>query len=261
MSEPEDILLDGAHLATEYASRLWRRHTKGAAVAGLADARRRLETLLAALYASPLPIVPAQAPARPTLFGRLARRTPRHLVDLRALPSTDGVRIRLPPLLDASTDDAASRYRLLAVVQAARAARGTPRLLPEAREPDVRDLYLLSEAAASDREIVAALPGIAISLYRARLAERESRPRDSLLTSREREVERLLRAVLGSSPDVTPAEVPFAATPAHSLVWARATAAKLVLLGDRYRGLRAVETWGRVDALPPSAPSGTVAPP
>jgi nitric oxide reductase NorD protein len=259
MSEPEEVILDGAHMATEYVARLWRRHTKGAPLAGLGDARRRLETLLAALYASPLTIVPAEAPARPTLFGRLARRTPWHLVDLRALPSTDGVRIRLPPLIDAGSDDAATRYRLLAVVQAARADRGTPRLLPDAREPDVRDLYLLSEATASDREIVAALPGIALSLHRARLAERESRPRDSLLTSREREVERLLRAVLESPPNIIPAEVPFAATPAHSLVWARATAARLVLCGGRYRGLRAVATWGRVDAFPASALPRTVA--
>ena len=255
MSEPEEVLLDGAHIATEYVARLWRRHTKGAPVAGLADARRRLETLLAALYASPLPIVPAEAQARPTLFGRLARRTPRHLVDLRVLPSTDGIRIRLPPLLDAGPDEAAARYRLLALVQAARAARGTPRLLPDAREHDVRDLYLLSEAAASDREIVTTLPGIAPSLHRARLAERELRPRDSLLTSREREVERLLRAVLGSSPDMSPAEVPFAATPAHSLAWACATAAALSLVGGRYRGLRAVATWGRVDPFPAYVPA------
>ena len=259
MSEPEEVVLDGAHIVTEYVSSLWRRHTKGAPLAGLADARRRLETLLAALYPSPLAIVPAEAPARPTLFGRLARRTPRHLVDLRALPSTDGVRIRLPPVLDASFDDAAAHYRLLAVVQAARAARGTPRLLPEVHEPDVRDLYLLSEAAASDREIVAALPGIAIPLYRARLSELDKRPRDSLLTSREQEVERLLRAVLGSSPNMTSAEVPFAATPADSLVWARDTAARLVLRGGRYRGLRAVATWGRVDPLPASTPPRTVA--
>ncbi len=254
MSEPEEVLLDGAHIATEYAARLWRRHTKGAPVAGLADSRRRLETLLAALYASPLPIVPAESPARPTLFGRLARRTPRHLVDLRALASTDGVRIRLPPLLDASPDDAPARYRLLTVVQAARAARGTPRLLPEVSEPDVRDLYLLSEAAASDREIVTALPGIAPALHRARLAERESRPRASLLTSREREVERLIGAVLGSSPDMSAADVPFAPTPAHSLVWARATAAVLASLGGRYRGLRAVATWGRIDSPPAVVP-------
>lgn len=254
MSEPEEVFLDGAHIATEYVASLWRRHTKGGPVAGLADTRRRLETLLAALYASPLPIVPAEPPARPNLFGRLARRTPRHLVDLRTLPSTDGVRIRLPPLLDASTNDAAAHYRLLALVQAARAARGTPRLLPEQREPDVRDLYLLSEAAASDQEIVATLPGIAPALHRSRLAERESRPRNSLLTLREREVERLTRAVLGTSPDTNPADVPFAATPADSLVWARATASALVLLGGQYRGLRAVATWGRVHSQPAALP-------
>ncbi|MDP9278973.1 MAG: hypothetical protein M3P00_06085, partial [Gemmatimonadota bacterium] len=254
MSEPEEVILDGAHMATEYVARLWRRHTNDAPVARLADARRRLETLLAALYASPLPIVPAESPARPTLFGRIARRTPRHLVDLRALPSTDGVRLRLPPLLDARPCDAAACYRLHAVVQAARAARGTPRLLPEMSAPEVRDLYLLSEAAASDREIAAALPGLAPDLHRARLAERESRPRDSLLTSREREVERLVRAVLLSSPDTNPAGVPFAATPADSLVWARATASAHLLLGGRYRGLRAVATWGRIDPPPAGVP-------
>jgi nitric oxide reductase NorD protein len=254
VSEPEEVILDGAHIATEYVARLWRRRMKDAPVAGLADARRRLEVLLAALYESPLPIVPAEAPARPTLFGRLARRTPRHLVDLRALPSTDGVRIRLPRLLDTSTDDAMARYRLLALVQAARAARGTPRALPESSEPDVRDLYLLSEAAASDREIVGALPGIAPDLHRARLADRESRPRDSLLTSREREIERLTRAVLESAPDINPAEVPFARTRADSLAWARVTASGIALLGGRYRGLRAVATWGRTDSPPAAVP-------
>ena len=254
MSEPEEVILDGAHMATEYVARLWRRHTNDAPVARLADARRRLETLLAALYASPLPIVPAESPPRPTLFGRIARRTPKHLVDLRALPSTDGVRIRLPPLLDVGPGGAAARYRLLAVVQAARAARGTPRLLPEASAPEVRDLYLLSEAAVSDREIVAALPGIGRDLHRARLAECESRPRDSLLTSREREVERLVGSVLRSSPDTSPTDVPFAATPADSLVWARATASAHLLLGGRYRGLRAIATWGRIDPPPPAVP-------
>ena len=253
MSEPEEVILDGAHFATEYAARLWRRHTKGESVAGLADSRRRLETLLAALYPSPLPIVSAESPARPTLFGRLARRTPRHLVDLRPLSSTDGLRIRLPPLL-AGVDDPAARYRMLALVQAARAARGTPQLLPGVSEPEVRDLYLLSEAAASDREIVAALPGIASGLYRARLAERESRPRVSLLTSREREVERLVDSVLGSSPHLNPADVPFAPTPADSLAWARATAASIASLGGRYRGLRAIATWGRIDSPPPAKP-------
>ncbi|MEP6549576.1 MAG: VWA domain-containing protein [Gemmatimonadales bacterium] len=260
MSEPEEVILDGAHFATEYAARLWRRNTKGAPMAGLADSRRRLETLLAALYPSPLPIVSAESPAQPTLFGRLARRTPRHLVDLRALPSTDGVRIRLPPLLDAGAGDAAARYRLLAVVQAARAARGTPLLLPDVTEPDVRDLYLLSESAASDREIVAALPGLAPALYRWRLVERESRPRNSLLTSREREVERLMRIVLASSPEMNPAEVPFAPTPTDSLAWARATAALLAPLGGRYRGLRAVATWGRIDPFPAAAPRRAPAP-
>ena len=76
MSEPEEVILDGAHIATEYVVRLWRRHTTGAPVAGLADSRRRLETLLAALYASPLPIVPAESPARASLATTPIEGTP-----------------------------------------------------------------------------------------------------------------------------------------------------------------------------------------
>jgi nitric oxide reductase NorD protein len=164
MSEPEEVILDGAHAATEFVSSLWRRHAAPAPWLGLSDTRRRLELLIVAYGGQALPVVAAQAPARPTLFGRMARRTPNHLVDLRVLPSTDGVRIRLPPQLDAAhgTAAAARRYRLLALIQAARAFRGVPRLLEPDLDPLVHDLYLLGECAASDRELAAQLPGICI---------------------------------------------------------------------------------------------------
>ncbi|HEY9514567.1 MAG TPA: hypothetical protein VIQ74_02720, partial [Gemmatimonadaceae bacterium] len=129
MSEPEEVLLDGAHFASTLASSLWRRHTAGPPRVGLVEVRPRLELILTALYGDAPPIVVAEPPARPSLFGRLARRIPRHMVDLRALASTDGVRVRLPSLLDASdgVEQAFARYRLLAVEQVARERRGTAR--------------------------------------------------------------------------------------------------------------------------------------
>ena len=43
MSEPEEVILDGAHAATEFVSGLWRRHAAHAPGLGLSDTRRRLE--------------------------------------------------------------------------------------------------------------------------------------------------------------------------------------------------------------------------
>src|SRR5690606_10575335 len=129
--------------------------------------------------------------------------------DLRALPSTDGARIRLPPNLDAAhgTAAAAARYRLLALIQATRVARGVPRLLARAPDPLVRDLFLLCECAAADRLLVAELPGLAADLRTSRSAERAMRPAPAQLTPCEREVERLLDLVLSSPPEVIPGEM------------------------------------------------------
>jgi nitric oxide reductase NorD protein len=255
MSEPEEVILDGAHAATEFVARFWRRNAAGAPVLGLSDTRRRLELLVTAFGGQMLPIVGAQAAARPTLFGRLARRTPAHLVDLRALPSTDGVRIRLPPQLDAAhgTVAAATRYRLLVLIQAARAARGAPRLLPPAADVLARELYQLSESAAADRLLVAELPGLAGEMQAARTAERGMRPPASSLTPCEREVERLLDLVLASRPDTIPSELPDADTAAASLAWARDTAEELTARFGRFRGCRAVSLWGRIQP-PPADP-------
>ncbi len=252
MSEPEEVILDGAHAATEFVSGLWRRHAAHAPGLGLSDMRRRLELLIVGYRGQALPVVAAQAPARPTLFGRMARRTPNHLLDLRVLPSTDGVRIRLPPRLDAAhgTAAAARRYRLLALIQAARAFRGVPRLLKPGLDPLVRDLYLLGECAASDRELAAQLPGLITDLGEARSAERGMRPAARLLTACEREVERLLDLVLASPPGGIPDGLPGAGTPNETLVWATRTAASLAARLGRYRGFRAVAVWGLTDPSP-----------
>ena len=263
MSEPEEVILDGAHAATEFVSRLWRRHAANAPVLGLSDTRRRLELLVVAYRGQALPIVAAQTAARPTWFGRIARRTPKHLVDLRALPSTDGMRIRLPPHLEAGDGSAvaAARYRLLALIQAARAARGVPRLLTPGMDPLVRDLYLLGECAAADRALVAELPGLTAALREARSAERRLRPPASHLTPCEREVERLLDLVLASPPGASPDGVVDAPTPDQTREWAVATAASLSARLGRYRGLRAVGVWGLTHPSPAGSSARRDAPP
>ena len=257
MSEPEEVVLDGAHAATEFVSGMWRRHATTAPMLGLDATRRRLELLVLAYGGLALPIVTAEAPARPTLFGRIARRTPKHLVDLRVHPSTDGARIRLPPRVHAEhgTGAAAAHYRLLALVQAARAVRGTTRLLSPDLDPLVRDLYLLGENAVADRELVNGLPGLTADLHEARGAERRMRPPAPRLTACEQEVERLLDLVLASPPALLPATLPDTARPDETLAWAGRTAASLAARFGRYRGLRAVAVWG-LTFPSPAAPSG-----
>jgi nitric oxide reductase NorD protein len=258
MSEPEDVILEGAHTATTFAARLWRRHRPGPLRVELAEVRPRLEMIVVALFGHALPLVAAEPEARPTLFGRLARRIPRHLVDDRAHASTDGARIHLPRALDSAGGRAATlaTYRLLAVEQAARAARGTPGALPPDAAPELRDLFLLSEGAAVDRLLATELPGLAPGLREARRRALAERPAASALTVREMEVERLLRLVLEAHPAELPGALPDAATPAASLAWARERVRELATLPGRYRGVPPVGLWGRsepraADALPP----------
>jgi nitric oxide reductase NorD protein len=166
------------------------------------------------------------------------------------------------------TAAAVGRYRLLALIQAARAARGVPRLLQPGLDPLVRDLYLLGECAASDRALVAELPGLATDLQEARSAERRMRPAASQLTACEREVERLLDLVLSSPPRSIPGGLADHGTPDETLEWAARTAVSLAARLGRYRGLRAVGVWGLTYPSPgepgrrrAAAPDGLTPPP
>lgn len=189
-------------------------------------------------------------------------RIPRHLVDVRELAGTDGRRLRLPRALVGAlsvngTDDAAfATYRLLAVEQSARAARGTPQLLEPELDPPVRDLYLLAESVAVDHWLSTDLPGMVPDIVAARAIALTERPLPKLLTERELEVERRLRAALAAAPASAPAEVPLCPTPSASLNWARETAQGIARLPGRYRGVLAVPVWGRVEATPPALEPG-----
>ncbi len=248
MAEPEDLLIEAAHAAAVHSATLWRRMRPATAgPPGLTELKPRLELFLAALCVGAPPIVVAEPPAVPTWLGRWARRLPPHLVERRALPSSDGARLRLPPRMDEEGVRAPVAFLVVALGQALRARRGSSRSLPHEMPAPVRDLYAIAEAAAVEREIASLAPGFAPDLLRLKARMLDMRPADGLLLATEREVERLLRAVLAAPPGAPPAGVPLASTPAESLAWARATAAARVASGARYRGLPAVPLWGRID--------------
>lgn len=252
MSEAEDVLLEGAYSAASYVQRLWRRNRVGPKRVELADVRRRLELLVGAYHLNAPAIVVAEPLSPPSLFARLFLRIPSHMVDLRPLAGTDGVKIRLPRAVNADDGDeaATSVYRVLALQQTARAVRGTPRLLEPELEPVVRDLYLLAEAVAVDASLASEFPGVVSSLVEGRAASLEDRPRLKLLLPRELEVERRIRAALESAPGEPPDLVPLAESPEASLAWAKGEALALATLEGRYRGIPLVPIWGRTTPTP-----------
>ncbi len=215
----------------------------------LEDVRRRLELLLAAIYDRPITVAAAEAPRAPGRLRRFFRRTPAHLHPTEPLPASDGERVLLPPRLSSGEGDAIARYRLMAVEQAERLARGTASALSGDEPPLVRDLYLLAEGAAVEGAIARTAPGLAQAQAAERAAALARRPELDALTPAEREVERLVRGVLAGEA----ADLPAAAEPAESLAWARATAARLAAADARYRGVPPVPAWGTVVAAPSSA--------
>jgi nitric oxide reductase NorD protein len=220
----------------------------------LEEVRRRLELLLAAVYGRPITVATAEAPHAPGALRRLLGRIPDHLATTDALPASDGERVLLPATLPGG-GDALARYRLMAVQQAERLARGTVTALPPGEPPLVRDLYLLAESAAVEAAVARATPGLAGAQAAERAAALARRPPMDALTPAEREVETLVRRVLsaapGASPDLPASADPASADPAASLAWARATAARLAAGGGRYRGVTPVAAWGAV--LPATA--------
>ena len=287
MSEPEEVILDGAHHATTAVAALWRRRSgaERPELLHLADVRARLELFTGAVFDDAPPIGVAEPPAVPNWFGRVALRQPRHLIGRKAVATTDGTRVRLPASLDASggKEAAFSDYRVMALCLTAKAARGTPDLLGSVEDLLVRDLYLLSESVAVDRWLAAELPGLAPELAAAWRAAAKARPPLGALTPLERRVERLVRTALSSpangamdapeaascSPGDAAAPIPPpGATPADSLRWATATAEALRAEQSpperthhrrarrrraRYRGLPPVPPWGMCEPPPASA--------
>lgn len=244
---------------------LWRRWrpVPEPPVLRLEEVRRRLEILLAAIYDRPITIVPTEPPRPESWTARLVPEA-RHLRAAEPLPASDGERVHLPPQLDAAQGEAAAlaRYRMLAVAQAERLARGTALWTPDRNPrwnrhlvragalsntenlPRVRDLYLLLESAAVDAAIVRAVPGLAPALAAERARALAARPDPGALTAAERQVESLVRDLLSRPPGQAPPELAPGETPAESLQRARALAGRV--RRGRYRGVADVPAWGTV---------------
>lgn len=267
MSEPEEVVAEGALFATRVVRELWA-HRPGQRpdiLPQLSDVRRRLELFVAACVPDAPEIGVADPPARLNMLARLARRRTAHLSPAAAMASTDGARIRLPETLDgADADTILSRYQLLALEQAARATRGTVTRVPPPTRPLLRDLYLLSEAASIDAALVTLLPRAAPALWQLR---RESAagcvpiPRPS---QQELAMEALLHALLTADPASPPSPFVVASSPTDSLRWAAQQHEQLLRLQGFHRGLPPVPIWGIVTALeavataqgaPPEPPS------
>ena len=260
--EPEGLLIDGARKAAVAARELWwrARPPQARGELPLARVKRRLELVVVALYGQTPVILPSDPPPRPTWLARVLGRAPRHLSTRSAQASTDGSSVWLPRAIETGDDEGAAlaTYRLLALEQVARAARGMPAAAPSDRLE--HDLYALAEAAAVDRELARDFGGLVADLRAARARALRERPSLERLTALERRVERLVRATLSANPATPPPGVPVTTTPAESRRWARAAAERLRRTATSYRGVAIVPLWGRLLAAPPSASDRPAAP-
>jgi nitric oxide reductase NorD protein len=254
VSEPEDVIIEAAHVATTAARSLWLRCAAPDDRPRLADFRRRLELFVTTLFPYAPEIGPAEPAAPRSFLARLARAAP----PCRSGPfaSTDGARIRLPAAIEnTATNGILPTYRLLALEQAARAERGMPAWLPT-NDSLLRDLFLLAEAAAVDRLLAELATRLEQEIAAARMTARLGRP-DRHLTRQEAQVERLVRRLLEAGPSSPPCELGGGKTPAESLAWARDEASSIRALGGRYRGIVPVDLWGSAAPLPDELPAAS----
>jgi nitric oxide reductase NorD protein len=254
--EPEGLLIDGAQRAAVAARELWWRVRPSPArgEVPLARVKRRLEIVIGALCGEIPTILPSDPPPRATWLARALGRAPDHLSPRTAQASTDGVSVWLPRVLETVDGDdtaAVTRYRLLALEQVGRAARGTPAAAPTDRLE--YDLYALAEATAVERDLARDLGGIVSDLCAARARALRDRPPFERLTALEGHVERLVQAVLSAHPATPPPGIPVTATPSESRHWARAMADRLHRPATSCRGVAIVSLWGQVIATSPAS--------
>jgi nitric oxide reductase NorD protein len=250
MSEPEDVLIDAAHVAAENTVALWNRHSTDSEpdTLELSRIKQRLSLFLNASFGWSPRIVAAQPPRVPSFIVRWIRGTPEFAVRRRAFPSTDGRRIRLPrevPFKE-NRSQALTTYRLWSVEQMLRLERGTVDHLPEDETSATRWLYLLAEAANVDRRLTDTFPGLAERLHRARRLALKNRPDESNLNETERALEERLRTLLQASPETLPEVFPRTDDPSESRGWAERHGASIDSPDD-FRGILFPRLWGAVD--------------
>ncbi|MDQ3264406.1 MAG: VWA domain-containing protein [Myxococcota bacterium] len=264
MAEGEDVITDAALHTTAYVQQLWRRHgppSRRPRPLELGEVARRLELFTTALVGSTFPLRVAQPPAPTTLLTHLFRR--RELPRARqALPATDGVTLWLPRTVGATTPaEALSRFRVLAVIQALRARRGSAAAMARLPDPLVRDVYLLLEGLSVEEELASRLPGLRPMVAWLRADALAQRPPLSALDPARRPLEEFARSLLTSQPGLPPLTPP--PTPAASVEQAQARAGQLSLDGARAMGASPLfkDLWtGELIPPPPAAAIAEVHP-
>jgi nitric oxide reductase NorD protein len=235
-----------AKRAAERVNEHLRDRLNGERTLTLEQVQRRLDLLITAIYGRSIPIQPIdQSVWNRERVRQLAARDPRAR---EPTPGGDGATIYLPPeLATTGGDDAAmARYRVFAVEQAERIARGTAAHAP-LDDPLARDLYLLREGTVIDAHIASAHPGLLAALGVERAAALAHRPKLETLSPAEREVEQRLRDALTGAPEATPPATGAAASdPEASRAWAEAVAREIRATGAPYRGVPPSSVWGSV---------------
>lgn len=229
MAEPEELIIEGAHVATRLARAAWRQYGPAANNTDvlLTTVRTRLELFVTALFGMPIVVAAMDPPPPVTWLGRLSGARPADKLDVRLMSATDGRQIFLPPVLAASLWglDAITMYRLLAVQQAARLARGTARVAAALDQHPSKDWFLLAEAALIDRSIVTAMPGLSSALSTVRAAALAARTRQPVRGQPDA-IEACVRALLGAAPLSPPLDLGERLSAEGALEWARAAAAR-----------------------------------
>ncbi len=170
MGEPEDLIIDGAYIASRLGRDVWRRYSPppAARVLRLADVRVRLELFLNGLFEAPIAVTQREPPAPVSWLARLAGHAADQPVKCRRgrtalvffFPRRG--RFGAAPTWRPGVPPARGRSRRHVSNAAARHRRSG------SRDDEVRDRFLIAEASAWTQWIVRGAPGSCPALRAAR---------------------------------------------------------------------------------------------
>lgn len=212
-------------------------------VVELESVRRRLEAFLHAINDKRIPLVVTD-PAEPISWWRryVVRRKPGVRAS-RAFAANDGTRIWLPRVVSGLPDvDAATVYRLLALMQVEFVTRGASAEMQHFRSAFERDLFTVYEAAAAEHTIALTHPGLAGAILS--LRRRAARHQSIWFGGATALFERLRDEVLATDPRDWPRSLPRGLDSVGARSWATGVAGSFN--SRLYYPSRRVWHWGTI---------------